>query len=87
MNDTEVSVALIAGKLHRLDVKQCTLVSGQLGKVLDLNIRSVMSGAQCKPVQWESMSRGKCMCHSCHQDLVKLCLNTLIKSHFVALYK
>ena len=45
MNDIEVSVALITGKLHRLDVKQCTLVSGQLGKVLDLNIRSVMSAA------------------------------------------
>ena len=87
MNDIGVSVALITGKLHRLDVKQCTLVSGQLGKVLDLNIRSVISGVQCKSVQWESMSRGKCMCHSCHQDLVKLCLNTLIKVHLVALCK
>ena len=45
MNDIGVSVALITGKLHRLDVKQCTLVSGQHGKVLDLNIRSVMSSA------------------------------------------
>ena len=87
MNDIGVNVALITGKLHRLDVKQCTSVSGQRGKVLDLNIRSVMSGAQCKSVHWESMSRGKCMCHSCHQDLVKLCLNALSKSHFVALCK
>ena len=42
MNDIGVNVALITGKLHRLDVKQCTSVSGQRGKVLDLNIRSVM---------------------------------------------